>query len=154
MFRSLAPTAPAMPQGLTMLGERPPRVWCNWDSALEFHSLVGRDRCEADSELVWADQAVDNPLTLEVLNAVDVVPKSEEEFVPEQSHGELAKNDSLHQKSGDLFVTCKVNAISATRKQGHFVVEVHRSDSGACMQVVATRADVAVGQVWVIALPG
>lgn len=35
-LQALAPTAPAIPLGLTLLGERPPRAWCDWDTPLTF----------------------------------------------------------------------------------------------------------------------
>lgn len=168
-FHSLVPTAPAMPLGLTMLGAPPVRVRCNWDSALEFCHLASRGRIDADSEDVQAihltsHRAFDTPPTLEILNASHIASKSKDshktdanpaqESIPEQLPAELEKDASLHQSSADLFVKCKVNAISATRKQSLCLVEVERSDSGACMQVVVARPDVAVGQVWLVALPG
>ncbi|CAE8742947.1 unnamed protein product [Polarella glacialis] len=36
----LAPTGALQPSGLTLLGERPPRAWCDWDGALTFRNPV------------------------------------------------------------------------------------------------------------------
>eukprot|EP00746_Dinoflagellata_sp_MGD_P112156 gnl/MRDRNA2_/MRDRNA2_49116_c0_seq1.p1 gnl/MRDRNA2_/MRDRNA2_49116_c0~~gnl/MRDRNA2_/MRDRNA2_49116_c0_seq1.p1 ORF type:complete len:587 (+),score=114.43 gnl/MRDRNA2_/MRDRNA2_49116_c0_seq1:77-1837(+) len=161
-FHSLGPTAPALPKGLTLLGERPPRAWCNWDSALEF----GRDRTEADSQDAdaahcMADQAFSSPSTFEVDSIVPMSKECDtadanpsEKSAPERLHDEVAEDAWLPRWSGDLFVKCRVHAVSSTRKQGRFLVEVQQADSGACIQLVATRTDVAVGQLWVVALPG
>lgn len=35
-FQALAPRRSAIPLGLTLLGERPPRAWCDWDGPLAF----------------------------------------------------------------------------------------------------------------------
>ena len=35
-LQQLALVRPAIPQGLTLLGERPKRAWCDWDEALAF----------------------------------------------------------------------------------------------------------------------
>eukprot|EP00747_Dinoflagellata_sp_TGD_P210761 gnl/TRDRNA2_/TRDRNA2_84018_c0_seq2.p1 gnl/TRDRNA2_/TRDRNA2_84018_c0~~gnl/TRDRNA2_/TRDRNA2_84018_c0_seq2.p1 ORF type:complete len:220 (+),score=42.91 gnl/TRDRNA2_/TRDRNA2_84018_c0_seq2:68-727(+) len=35
-LHDLAPVRMATPCGLTLLGERPPRAWCDWDQALSF----------------------------------------------------------------------------------------------------------------------
>lgn len=37
-LRALSP-GPARPLGLTLLGERPPRAWCDWDQAIAFGAL-------------------------------------------------------------------------------------------------------------------
>jgi len=162
-LQSLVPTAPAMPQGLTLLGERPPRIWCDWDAALEFQNVVtfeGTHAMDESEECAKIDTNLAEESLPQQWHGAKIDANLAEESLPEQLHcdrpvhSELVKDASQYRLPGDLFVTCKVQAVSATRKQGRFLVEVQRRDSGACMQVVGTRSDVGVGQVWLIALPG
>lgn len=53
-LQALAPTVAATPLGLTLLGERPPRAWCDWDTPLVFEEdedeVAGEDEAEAERE--------------------------------------------------------------------------------------------------------
>lgn len=40
-LQMLAPATPAVPLGLTLHGERPPRAWCDWDKPLAFGADEG-----------------------------------------------------------------------------------------------------------------
>jgi len=48
-LQALAPAGPLRPMGLTLLGERPQRAWCDWDVALAFGTRL-RQESETESE--------------------------------------------------------------------------------------------------------
>merc|ERR1712086_114739 len=71
-LRSLAPAIPLKIRGLTMLGERPPRAWCDWDQALAFGAL-DTEKCgeQADDELSSTSESVPSAASAPSANVVD-----------------------------------------------------------------------------------
>lgn len=72
-WQNLAPAAAALPQGLTLLGDRPPRAWCDWDDALAFGTArAGEVAVHAESLLaVGPGIAPDSqPAEIEVVEQV------------------------------------------------------------------------------------
>jgi len=65
----LAPTRPARPCGLTLLGERPKRLWCDWDGALEFPAAL-------DSQAVPEEELEDGRAAMAVVDAAPAQPVS------------------------------------------------------------------------------
>jgi len=67
-LQALAPAGPAQPMGLTLLGERPQRAWCDWDAGLAFRALPdieadvpgSTQRADPEESLTWVAAVLDD----------------------------------------------------------------------------------------------
>lgn len=66
-LHALAPAGPLHPQGLTLLGEQPPRVRCDWRQALAFVPASSQEVDEDDE----ADGEEDDPFSKDISDKVE-----------------------------------------------------------------------------------
>lgn len=147
-LQALAP-APAVPCGVTLLGQRPPRVWCDWEEALRFSAMTGWPSMPEGADEEGAEEHA----------AIACCEASSSSALPDE---ESPRRDS--NSLGDGFaadgtteplpvVCCTVLSARSLRKFGRCVVELEKPD-GDSIQVVGKHEDAVAGQRALVALPG